>query len=155
MYNQPEDLGYNNHAMTVDGSSADIVQGEDGPITGDTYAPVIKSGNHQQNNKPKLPVKPQGAGTGFVYENVIMSDITQGQHGFAGERQGHHPRLKFQVNLHLIILQFNLGGVDGTTYADLCVIGKPSETGKVHGKETKSYTQILNLLRDKMRNTIT
>ncbi|KAK2138987.1 hypothetical protein LSH36_2155g00006, partial [Paralvinella palmiformis] len=91
-------LGYNNHAMTVDGSSADIVQGE-------------------------------GAGTEFVYENVTMSDITQGQHGYAGERQRHLP--------------FNLDGVDGTTYADLCVIGKPSETGKVHGKENKViYTDI-------------
>ncbi|KAK2138988.1 hypothetical protein LSH36_2155g00004 [Paralvinella palmiformis] len=129
MYNQTEDLGYNNPTMTVNGSSVDIVQVEVGPITGDTYAPVIKSGNHQQNNKPKLPVKPQGAGTEFVYENVTMSDITQGQHGFAGERQRHHP--------------FNLGGVDGTTYADLCVIGKPSETGKVHGKENKViYTDI-------------
>ena len=45
--------------------------------------------------------------------------------------------------LYLIILQFNLHGVDGTTYADLCVIGKPSETGKVQGKENKViYTDI-------------
>ncbi|KAK2140002.1 hypothetical protein LSH36_1518g00010 [Paralvinella palmiformis] len=51
-YNEP-----NSPTMIADRSSPNMVQGEVGHITGDTYAPVIKTGNQQQNIKPKPPVK--------------------------------------------------------------------------------------------------
>ena len=47
------------------------------------------------------------------------------------------------MHLYFIIVQFNLVGTDGTTYADLRVIGKTSESAIVHGKENKViYTDI-------------
>ncbi|KAK2139268.1 hypothetical protein LSH36_1899g00009, partial [Paralvinella palmiformis] len=78
-------------------------------------------------------IQGEGAEMEFVYENVAMSGIKQGliicQQGDAAERQIHLP--------------FSLHGVDGTTYADLRVIGKPSETGIVHGNDNKViYTDI-------------
>ncbi|KAK2139411.1 hypothetical protein LSH36_1806g00000 [Paralvinella palmiformis] len=124
IYSDPYTPELNNPTMIPDGSFPHLNQGEVGPINGDTYAPVIKSGKQQQTIKPKTPIKPRGAETEFVYENVAMSDIGQGQQG-----DGHLP--------------FSLFGVDGTAYADLRVIGKPSETGRVHGNVNKViYTDI-------------
>ncbi|KAK2142337.1 hypothetical protein LSH36_968g00018 [Paralvinella palmiformis] len=82
---------YNNPTMIPDGRLSDMNQGEVGSITGDTYSPVIRSGKQQEKIKPKTPINPCGAGKEFVYENIAMSVIGQGQQGDVAERQRQLP----------------------------------------------------------------
>ena len=56
---------------------------------------------------------------------------------------GYFYSVIIENKLYINSLQFSVIGVDGTTYADLHVIGKSSGTQIVHGQENKViYTDI-------------